>query len=104
MQIDSSLCNGCGRVKEPRCVTVCPGNLLFKGHGDKCVIRDAGDCWDCAACVKECPRQAIKMFLPVQIGGRGSTLQAKKERSRITWQLTKPDGSKETYVINTGNG
>ncbi|MFA5882064.1 MAG: 4Fe-4S binding protein [Eubacteriales bacterium] len=103
VRIDSLRCSGCGREKEPRCVTVCPGNLLYKDSSNKCVIRDPEDCWDCAACVKECPRQAIEMFLPVQIGGRGSTLQAKTEKGRITWLLTKPDGREEVFEIQTQN-
>lgn len=101
VRINRSRCNGCRDVAEPRCVMVCPGDLLYKDALNKCVIRDPRDCWDCAACVKECPRQAIEMFLPVQIGGRGATLKAKTGKSRITWQLTKPDGSKEVFKIYT---
>ncbi len=104
VRINKNVCNGCGDVPEPRCVRVCPGDLLYKGDQDgQSMVRDPRDCWDCAACVKECPRQAIEIYLPVQIGGRGSTLQAKTGSGRITWQLTKPDGASERIEIVTQN-
>lgn len=103
IRINCSLCNGCGNSKEPLCVRVCPGDLLYKNSQNKCEIRDARDCWDCAACVKECPRQAIEMYLPVHLGGRGATLKAKTDGGKINWILTKPDGSKEIFEIVTRN-
>jgi len=99
VRINRSLCTGCGDTDEPGCAVVCPGDLLYKDTLNKCDIRDQRDCWDCAACVKECPRQAIEMFLPVQIGGRGSTLTARSGKGRITWKLTKPDGRQEVFEI-----
>lgn len=82
-------------------MVVCPGDLLFMDEFGKCNIREPRDCWDCAGCIKECPRQAIEMYLPVQIGGRGSTLKARMERGCITWILVKPDGTKEKFEIIT---
>ena len=97
VRIDSSLCNGCGGANEPRCVSVCPGGLLYKDSTNKCAVRDYRDCWDCAACLKECPRQAISMYLPVQVGGRGATLKARTVRGVVYWLLTKPDGTTEEF-------
>ncbi|BAF58421.1 MAG: 4Fe-4S binding protein [Pelotomaculum sp.] len=99
VRVNRSLCNGCGDMAEPMCVAVCPGDLLYRDESNRCAVRDWRDCWDCAACVKECPRQAIEMFLPVQIGGRGSTLTARSGRGRITWKLTRPDGKEEIFEI-----
>lgn len=82
---------------------VCPGDLLYKNNQNKCQIRDKRDCWDCAACVKECPRQAIEMYLPPQLGGRGAALKAKTNGGSINWTLVKPDGSNETFDIVTRN-
>lgn len=101
VRINPLRCNGCGRAAEPGCVLVCPGDLLYKDSANKCAIREPRDCWDCAACLKECPKQAIEMYLPVQIGGRGSTLQAKRRKNGINWLLTKPDGTEETFEIIT---
>ena len=101
VKIDRTLCNGCGKAKEPRCVAVCPGDLLYRDADNLCRIRDSRDCWDCASCIKECPRQAIAMYLPEQIGGRGSTLRAKSQEQGITWFLTGPDGTEKTIEIQT---
>lgn len=103
VRIDQSLCNGCGQAKEPKCMMVCPGDLFIRDGRGKSSLRDAGDCWDCSACIKECPKQAIEMYLPVQIGGRGSTLKAQTKKDRLIWLLTKPNGTKETFEIRTRN-
>ncbi|TDX50984.1 4Fe-4S dicluster domain-containing protein [Orenia marismortui] len=99
VKINKSLCNGCGNSKESRCMRVCPGNLIYKNKDNQAEIRDKRECWDCAACVKECPRQAIEMYLPVEIGGRGSTLQAQDLGDKIVWKLNKLDGSVEEFNI-----
>lgn len=103
VRIDKSLCNGCGSMREPRCMTVCPGDLLYRDSANRCAVRRPDECWDCAACIKECPRQAIEMYLPVQIGGRGSTLKARMEQGVIIWLLTRPDGSKEEFTVQVRN-
>ncbi|SJZ78798.1 4Fe-4S dicluster domain-containing protein [Selenihalanaerobacter shriftii] len=99
VRIDKKLCNGCGNKDESCCMRICPGNLLYKTKNNKAEIRDKADCWDCAACVKECPRQAIEVYLPVEIGGRGSTLKAKDLGNEIVWTLKTQDGSVEEFTI-----
>ncbi|SHF50366.1 dissimilatory adenylylsulfate reductase beta subunit [Caldanaerobius fijiensis DSM 17918] len=99
VRIDRELCNGCGKLDEPLCVRICPGDLLYKNTDGKAAIRDTRDCWDCAACIKECPKQAIEMYLPAQIGGRGSTLKARKSRDKIIWMLKRADGVEEIIEI-----
>ena len=103
VRIEGTRCNGCGKMKEPRCVAVCPGDLLYKDDTGKCTLRDPKDCWDCAACLKECPHQAIEMFLSVQVGGRGSTLTAQTKRDMVMWQLRRFDGKQETFKIRVRN-
>ncbi|WP_408955591.1 4Fe-4S dicluster domain-containing protein [Natroniella sp. ANB-PHB2] len=99
VRINHKLCNGCGQRKGSLCIRVCPGNLLYKNKSNKAEIRERRDCWDCAACVKECPQQAIELYLPAEIGGRGSTLQAKQKKDKLIWQLKKVDGSCEEFEI-----
>lgn len=99
IRIDRTKCSGCPGKTEPGCAAVCPGDLLFRDAENKCAIREQKDCWDCAACVKECPRQAIEMFLPIQIGGRGSTLKAKTLKDKIIWKITKPDRVEEVIAV-----
>ncbi|AGB42211.1 hypothetical protein Halha_2337 [Halobacteroides halobius DSM 5150] len=99
VKVNKKLCNGCGSCKESRCMRICPGNLLYKTEDNKATIRDKRECWDCAACVKECPNQAIEMYLPAEIGGRGSTLKAKTKRDEIIWTLKKIDGSTKKFKV-----
>ena len=95
IQIDCDRCDGCQRSKEAPCARVCPGGLFAKDSDGKSVIRTPEDCWDCAACVKECRREAISLFLPVESGGRGSTLTARKKRGGVQWTLTDRAGKVE---------
>lgn len=99
VRIDQHKCNGCRGAKESLCERICPQNLLFRLADGKAQVRDPRDCWDCAACVKECPRQAIVMYLPAQLGGRGATLQAIKKDNSILWILTRPDGENEIFEV-----
>ena len=57
--VDEHACNRCGTADEPLCVRDCPGDLMFIKANDKASIVDNRECWDCAACVKVCPTQAI---------------------------------------------
>lgn len=100
--LDEKLCNGCGKLSEPPCVKICPGNLLYK-EDKKIKIRDVFDCWDCAACVKHCPRGALYLQLPVAIGGKGAKLRGKAIKNKTLWEVQYPSGRTETYSIRTVN-
>lgn len=104
VRINRAFCTGCGKAQEPGCVRVCPGDLLYKDHQNVCSLRDSGDCWDCAACVKECPRQAIELTLPTQIGGRGASLKARRSGNSLEWKLMYPDGRTEVFNVTVKEG
>ncbi|MGM0471677.1 MAG: 4Fe-4S dicluster domain-containing protein [Bacillota bacterium] len=99
VKINQAICNGCPDCEESRCVKVCPGNLLYRTADNETAIRDRADCWGCAACVKECPRQAISMYLPVEIGGRGSTLTVKDNGDKMVWILKQIDGTVQRVSV-----
>jgi len=99
IRVRTDRCDGCGGAAEPPCVRICPGDLLVTGEGGRTSVRDARDCWDCAACVKACPKQAIEMYLPAQVGGRGATLQGHSSKQMIVWSLQHPDGREEVFNI-----
>lgn len=102
VRINGERCDGCRSAKEPPCQRVCPGGLLCTDGKGKATIREPRDCWDCAACVKECPREAIEMYLPVEAGGRGSSLSARKQRGGVCWTLMDRKG--KTKAIFTVGG
>ncbi|GAB6138659.1 4Fe-4S binding protein [Halanaerobaculum tunisiense] len=101
VKINKKLCTGCGTCQESNCMRVCPGNLLYKNENNTAQIRDKRECWDCASCVKACPQQAIEMYLPAEIGGRGSTLKAQNLGEEIVWTLQQVDGSRQEFRIQT---
>lgn len=49
--------------------------------------------------MKKCPQEAIEMYLPVEIGGRGSSLKASQKENKLIWKLKKFDGSKKQFII-----
>lgn len=96
LSIDRDRCTGCPAAAEPPCVRVCPGDLLVRADG-RIVLREPEDCWDCASCVKACPRAALGLVLPVQLGGRGSRLTARTREGRTRWLLRRPDGQEQEF-------
>lgn len=94
VKINKKLCTGC---KE--CINICPGNLLYQAPSSEIRIKNKEDCWDCRARVKECPQKAVEMYLPVEIGGRGSSLKASQTEDKLIWKLKRFDGSKKHFTI-----
>lgn len=92
--INRERCNGCGQAAESCCQRVCPGDLLIRKDG-KAELRDRRSCWDCAACVKACPRQAIRLVLPAEIGGGRAWLGIEGKE----WVLNYPDGKQERFPL-----
>ena len=78
---------------------VCPGNLISKNENSKAYIKYPEECWGCCACVKECPVHAINYYLGVDIGGKGTYLNTKKEKNLLHWHIYKPKG--EEIIITT---
>ena len=97
IRVDEHVCNRCGTADEPMCVRDCPGDLMFIKANDKATITDNRDCWDCAACVKVCPTQAITMQLPASLVVRGVELLGRAYKHKTTWQIRLRDGSERTY-------
>jgi adenylylsulfate reductase subunit B len=59
--IDKDKCNGCGR-----CVEICPTDVFFGSEKKKIpVVTYPDQCWHENACVRECPKEAIKLRLPL---------------------------------------
>lgn len=93
--INKEKCVGCGK-----CTQVCPGSLIKRDENGKAYIKYPKDCWGCVSCVKECKVDAIDFYLGADIGGRGSRMKVKSQGDMIYWNITKPDGKKETIEID----
>lgn len=96
--IDRERCTGCPQAQDPPCVRACPGDVLQR-VGDRVVLRDPGECWDCAACLKACPRGAAALELSLALGGgAGARLRARSRALVTEWTLEWPGGRQETFV------
>ena len=59
--IDKEKCTGCGI-----CVDICGQDVFFGSkEGDIPVISYPEECWHCAACVIDCPVQAVRLRIPL---------------------------------------
>ncbi len=94
IKINKSKCIGC-----ERCTKVCPGNLICLDENKRAEIYDHRECWDCAACMKECPVQAIEMYLFPEAGGSGSSLLVIDEKTSMTWQIKENGEVVEEIII-----
>jgi adenylylsulfate reductase subunit B len=100
--VDRRKCNGCKGLEEPKCVRICPGDLMaIDEKTGKSYIREFSDCWDCMACVKACPRGALEVRLPYQIALYGGKLKPKVRKDSILWILKDNRGVEERFVIKT---
>ena len=96
--IDHNLCNGCGYPQsETPCNTACPGDLIFMESNGKAEICSNADCWDCAACIKICPQQAIELKLPFEIAGKKGSLKARAYREKTVWTSQDKGGKEEVF-------
>lgn len=102
--VDELACNGCGTAEEPMCVRDCPGDLMLIQLNGKATIRDNRECWDCAACVKTCPTQAIHMQLPTAVVVRGVKLRGRALKHKTVWKIQLKNGAEQNYETpSTGN-
>ncbi len=92
VRIDSKRCNGCSSQAEAICEEICPGDLFYR-EGDKARLREPSECWDCFACVKACPREALCIELPTQISTSHHRLSASIKTGHILWVMHDQQGN-----------
>ncbi|MDR2140569.1 MAG: 4Fe-4S dicluster domain-containing protein [Deltaproteobacteria bacterium] len=76
IHLNKKLCQGCRA-----CLSICPGYLLSLGPDQRVQIEEPERCWGCAACLKRCPHQALGLYLPPALGGRGILLTVVAEKT-----------------------
>ena len=102
--IDQNLCNVCRYPEsETPCNLACPGDLIFMQTSGKAQICCNADCWDCAACIKICPQQAIDIRLPFEIVGKEGSLKARALREKTIWTTKDNTGNEEIFETQARN-
>ena len=88
-------CDGCGQ-----CVDICPSNIM---HIDTTSRRayniEPNMCWECYACVKACPQDAIDVrgysdFAPL---GHSVRVLREEEKATISWKIKFRDGREKNF-------
>ncbi len=92
VHIDLSLCNGCTDTPEGACEEICPGDLLYRDNG-KARLREPSECWDCFACVKACPCEALSIGLLLPKSTLRNRLAARIQTEYILWKMYDHRGS-----------
>ncbi len=104
INIDHDLCNSCGFPEsETPCNLACPGDLIFMQSNGKAQIYSNADCWDCAACIKICPQQAIEIKLPFEIAGKDGSLKARAYREKTIWTARDKNGNEQVFETPARN-
>ena len=89
-------CDGCGH-----CVDICPSDIM---HIDATYRRafniEPNFCWECYACVKACPQNAIDVrgyadFTPL---GHSVRVLREEEKGTISWKIRFRDGREKYFV------
>ncbi len=101
--VDPTICDGCGNSLQPPCVRMCPGDLIMKNRATNKAFLKYDDCWDCLACVKACPEEAIVFRLSYQLGLPNASLipHVNTKENKIDWEAVDRDGKKEIFSIRT---
>jgi adenylylsulfate reductase subunit B len=90
-------CNGCGN-----CVDICPSDIM---HIDTTYRRayniEPDMCWECYACVKSCPKQAIDVrgyadFAPL---GHSVRVDRDEEKGVIAWRIKSRNGEMDLNLL-----
>ena len=102
--IDQNSCDSCGYPQsETPCNMACPGDLIFMQSNGKAQISCNADCWDCAACIKICPQQAIEIRLPFEIIGKEGSLKARAYRDKAIWTTRDEKGNEQIFETQARN-
>ena len=89
-------CDGCGH-----CVDICPSDIM---HIDKTYRRayniEPNMCWECYACVKACPQNAIDVRGYADFAPLGHSVRTLREEAKgtISWRVEFRDGRVKEFV------
>ena len=102
--VNPDKCDGCKALTRPACMYICPNDLMVldKAVG-KAFNMEPDLCWECYACVKECPQSAIGMRGYADVMPMGSSVTPLRGTDSIMWGIKFRNGDVKRfkYAIRT---
>ena len=97
-------CDGCKGQGKITCVYICPHDLMKldkngaeTGWAMKAFNQEPEQCWECYACVKSCPQQAIECRHHADVVPMGASVQPVRGTDSITWNITFRNGTTKRF-------
>ncbi len=102
--VRTDACDGCRGHDKTACVHICPHDLMaldedgsVTGHVMKAYDQEPGQCWECYACVKICPRNAIEVRHYADVVPLGASVQPLRRTDSISWTITFRNGNTKLF-------
>jgi adenylylsulfate reductase subunit B len=93
-------CDGCKGQDKVACMYICPHDLMRldtdgseTGHVMKAWNQEPEQCWECYACVKICPQNAIECRHYADVVPLGASVQPLRAADSILWTIKFRNGN-----------
>ncbi len=97
-------CDGCEGQEKTACMHICPHDLMLldkdgslSGHAMKAFNQEPEQCWECYACVKVCPQQAIEVRHYADVVPLGASVQPLRGSDSIIWTIEFRNGTVKQF-------
>jgi adenylylsulfate reductase subunit B len=101
-------CDGCKGQEKAACMYICPHDLmrldndgLATGHAMKAYNQEPEQCWECYACVKICPQNAVEVRHYADVVPLGASVQPLRGTDSITWTIKFRNGTMKRFEFPT---
>ncbi len=71
--------------------------MAFNRKTGKAFLRSSRDCWDCMSCIKVCPRNALEIKIPYQLGYYKASLKPVMGKNTVTWKCRDINGKETVF-------
>ncbi|WP_295388423.1 adenylyl-sulfate reductase subunit beta [uncultured Thiodictyon sp.] len=97
-------CDACKGLERIACEYICPHDLMKldrdggdTGHAMKAYNQEPEQCWECYACVKDCPKQAIEVRHYADVVPLGASVQPLRTSDAIMWTIKFRNGTMKRF-------
>lgn len=97
-------CDGCRGRDTAACMYICPHDLMRldedgseTGHAMRAYNREPEQCWECYACVKICPQQAVECRHYADVVPLGASVQPLRGTDSIVWNIKFRNGTMKRF-------